>query len=142
MSNKTRFSFELRRNVSTEKETLPIYDKFKSNRSSPFYQMPYTKIFIAAMALGIKKQSPLPLKTKNPNVYCDAFTDEEKWIMIAQFMKDNPKLGVKALFEPDAILDLAEKYANGGIKYLDIMYEETSEPIDELEDKLREYLPK
>ena len=53
-----------------------------------------------------------------------------------------PKLGVKALFEPDAILDLAEKYANGGINYLDIIYEETTEPIDELEDKLREYIPK
>ena len=57
-------------------------------------------------------------------------------------MKDNPKLGVKALFEPEAILDLAEEYANTGIKYLDLIYEETTEPIDALEDKLREYIPK
>ena len=55
-------------------------------------------------------------------------------------MKKNPKLGVKALFEPDAILDLAEEYANGGIKYLDIIYESTTEPIDALEDNLRQYL--
>jgi CO dehydrogenase/acetyl-CoA synthase gamma subunit (corrinoid Fe-S protein) len=102
--------------------------------------MPYTKSFIAAMAIGIKKGAHPKLKEKNPNVYCDAFTDEEKWMMIALFMKENPKLGVKALFEPDAILDLAEEYANGGIKYLDIIYEETTEPIDALEDDLRKYL--
>ena len=30
-------------------------------------------------------------------------------------MKKNPKMGVKALFEPDAILDLAEEYANAGL---------------------------
>ena len=142
MTTKKQFNFELRRNVSTEKDSLSIYDKFKTNHASPFYNMPYTKIFIAAMAIGIKKGTPLELKSKNPNVYCDAFTDEEKWMMIAQFMKDNPKLGVKALFEPEAILDLAEEYANTGIKYLDLIYEETTEPIDALEDKLREYIPK
>ena len=140
MSNKTQFEFDLRRNVSTEKANIAIYDKLKSNAHSPFYQMPYTKSFIAAMAIGIKKGAHPKLKEKNPNVYCEAFTDEEKWMMIAQFMKENPKLGVKALFEPDAILDLAEEYANGGIKYLDIIYESTTEPIDALEDNLRQYL--
>ena len=140
MSERPQFEFKLRRNVSTEKANHTIYDKFKSNAHSPFYQMPYTKSFIAAMAIGIKKGAHPKLKEKNPNVYCDAFTDEEKWMMIALFMKENPKLGVKALFEPDAILDLAEEYANGGIKYLDIIYEETTEPIDALEDDLRKYL--
>ena len=140
MANPPRFKFELRRNVSTEKANIAIYDKLKSNAHSPFYQMPYTKSFIVAMAIGIKKDARLKLKEKNPNVYCEAFTDEEKWMMIAQFMKENPKLGVKALFEPDAILDLAEEYANGGIKYLDIIYEETTEPMDALEDDLRKYL--
>ncbi len=140
MSEQPQFKFDLRRNVSTEKANIAIYDKLKSNAHSPFYQMPYTKSFIAAMAIGIKKGAHTKLKEKNPNVYCDAFTDEEKWMMIALFMKENPKLGVKALFEPDAILDLAEEYANGGIKYLDIIYEETTEPIDALEDDLRKYL--
>jgi len=140
LSDKPQFEFDLRRNVSTEKANIAIYDKLKSNAHSPFYQMPYTKSFIAAMAIGIKKDAHPKLKEKNPNVYCDAFTDEEKWMMIALFMKENPKLGVKALFEPDAILDLAEEYANGGIKYLDIIYEETTEPIDALEDDLRKYL--
>ena len=140
MSERPQFEFKLRRNVSTEKANLAIYDKLKSSAHSPFYQMAYTKSFIAAMSIGIKKDSRPKLKEKNPNVYCEAFTDEEKWMMIAQFMKENPKLGVKALFEPDAILDLAEEYANGGIKYLDIIYESTTEPIDALEDDLRQYL--
>ena len=78
MSEKPQFEFKLRRNVSTEKSNLAIYDKLKSNAHSPFYQMPYTKSFIAAMAIGIKKGAHPKLKEKNPNVYCEAFTDEEK----------------------------------------------------------------
>ena len=92
------------------------------------------------MALGIGKNSDPELKDKVAQISCDAFTIEEKWMIIAAFMKKNPKLGVKALFEPDAILDLAEKYSNGGIKYLDIIYEESTEPVDRLEDELRKYL--
>ena len=140
MSKEPRFKFELRRNVSYSKENAAIYDKLKSNSASPFYQLPMTKIFVSAMALGIRKNSDISLKDKVPQISCEAFTDEEKWMIIAAFMKKNPELGVKALFEPDAILDLAEKYANAGIKYLDIIYEETTEPIDRLEDELRKYL--
>ena len=140
MSKEPRFKFELRRNVSYSKENAAIYDKLKSNSASPFYQLPMTKIFVSAMALGIRKNSDISLKDKVPQISCEAFTDEEKWMIIAAFMKKNPKLGVKALFEPDAILDLAEEYANAGIKYLDIIYEESTEPIDALEDELRKYL--
>ena len=140
MSKEQRFKFELRRNVSYSKENAAIYDKLKSNSASPFHTLPMTKIFINAMALGIRKNSHLELKDKVPQISCEAFTDEEKWMIIAAFMKKNPKLGVKALFEPDAILDLAEEYANAGIKYLDIIYEESTEPIDALEDELRKYL--
>ena len=91
-------------------------------------------------AVSVLKNRVLELKDKIPQISCEAFTDEEKWMIIAAFMKKNPKLGVKALFEPDAILDLAEEYANAGIKYLDIIYEESTEPIDALEDELRKYL--
>ena len=77
---------------------------------------------------------------KVPNILVDAFTDIEKWMIYAQFMKENPKLGVKSLFEPDAMLDLAEKYANGGIEKLNKIYEETSNPLDALEDELRKHL--
>ena len=140
MTNPSRFKFELRRNVSYSKENAAIYDKLKSNSASFFHTLPMTKIFVSAMALGIRKNSDPELKDKVPQISCEAFTDEDKWMMIAAFMKKNPKLGVKALFEPDAILDLAEKYANGGIKYLDIIYEESTEPVDRLEDELRKYL--
>ena len=140
MSKEPRFKFELRRNVSYSKENAAIYDKLKSNSASPFHTLPMTKIFVSAMALGIRKNSDLELKDKVPQISCEAFTGEEKWMIIAAFMKKNPKLGVKALFEPDAILDLAEEYANAGIKYLNMIYEESTEPIDALEDELRKYL--
>ena len=92
------------------------------------------------MALGLARAHKTPLKKKVPNIYTDAWTDEEKWIIISAFMKEKPKLGVKALFESNEILDFAEEYANAGIKYLDLLYEQSTEPLDELENELRDHL--
>jgi len=140
MSSKDPYEFEFRRQVSFDKDNSAIYDKLKSNSKSFFYQSTFAKIFITAMALGLARAHKTPLKKKVPNVYTDVWTDEEKWIIISAFMKENPKLGVKALFEPNEILDLAEEYANAGIKYLDLLYEQSTEPLDELENELRDHL--
>ena len=140
MSSKDPYEFEFRRQVSFDKDNSAIYDKLKSNSKSFFYQSTMAKIFITAMALGLAKDHKTELKKKIPNVYTDVWTDEEKWIIISAFMNEKPKLGVKALFEPNGILDLAEEYANAGIKYLDLLYEQSTEPLDELEAELRKHL--
>ena len=140
MSSKDPYEFDFRRQVSFDKDNAAIYDKLKSNSKSFFYQSTMAKIFITAMALGLAKDHKTELKKKIPNVYTDVWTDEEKWIIISAFMNEKPKLGVKALFEPNGILDLAEEYANAGIKYLDLLYEQSTEPLDELEAELRKHL--
>lgn len=134
------FHFEFRRAVSYDKENGSIYDKLKINSKSFFYQSTMAKIFITAMAVGISKDHRITLKNKVPNIHTDVFTDDEKWMIIAAFMNERSELGEKALFEPDAILDLAEEYANAGIKHLDLLYEESTEPLDELENELRAHL--
>ena len=134
MSSKDPYEFDFRRQVSFDKDNAAIYDKLKSNSKSFFYQSTFAKIFITAMALGLAKDHKTELKKKIPNVYTDVWTDEEKWIIISAFMN------VKALFEPNGILDLAEEYANAGIKYLDLLYEQSTEPLDELEAELRKHL--
>ena len=140
MSSKDPYEFDFRRQVSFDKDNAAIYDKLKSNSKSFFYQSTMAKIFITAMALGLARDHKTPLKKKVPNIYTDAWTDEEKWIIISAFMKEKPKLGVKALFESNEILDFAEEYANAGIKYLDLLYEQSTEPLDELENELRDHL--
>ena len=140
MSSKDPYEFEFRRQVSFDKDNSAIYDKLKSVSKSFFYQSTFAKIFITAMALGLARAHRTPLKKKIPNIYTDVWTDEEKWIIISAFMKEKPKLGVKALFEPNEILDLAEEYANGGLQSLWDIYNSTVEPVEELEKEFRKYL--
>lgn len=133
------FGFEEKR-LAMDDENVKTYSDLKFQKKSAFYKFEYTKIFIAAMALGFKKNHKTKLKKRVPNIHGSAFSKEEKWLMISLFMNEHNDLGVKSLFEPDAILELAEQYANGGIKYLATMYSDTEEPLDELETEFRNNL--
>ena len=133
------FDFASKR-LSYGEENQEYYQTLKRISKSPFYQAEMTRIFIAAMALGYKKGLMKKLKKKENALHGPTFTTQEKWLMISLYMKENPKAGVSALFEPDAICNLAEEYANGGIKPLWDIYELTSEPVDELEKEFRKYL--
>jgi len=44
------------------------------------------------------------------------------------------------LWEPEQILKNAEEYANGGIKFLKMIYEDSEEPLEALEEEFRKYL--
>ena len=133
------FDFQNRR-LSYGDENKEMYTTLTRVMKSPFYQANYTKIFIAAMSLGYKKDSKKKLKKRENALHGTSFTPEEKWLMISLYMKNNTKLGVHALFNPDDIFNLAEEYANGGIEFLYNIYNATSEPVDELEKEFRKYL--
>ena len=141
MSDKPfNFDFASRR-LSYGDENKEIYQTLTRVQKSPFYQAYMTKIFIAAMSLGYKKGLKKKLKKKENALHGNSFTDQEKWLIISLYMKENKHdPPVNALFEPDAICNLAEEYANGGIKPLWDIYELTSEPVDELEKEFRKYL--
>ena len=133
------FGFEERR-IAMDEEHVKTYRDLKEQKKSPFYQFEYTKIFIAAMAIGFKKNHKVKLKKRVPNLHGNVFSKEEKWLMISLFMNEHNDLGVKSLFEPDAIFELVEQYANGGIKYLATMYSDSEEPLDDLETEFRNSL--
>ena len=141
MSKKTfDFDFASKR-LSYGEENQEYYQTLKRVSKSPFYQADMTKIFISAMALGYKKGLKKKLKKKENALHGNSFTDQEKWLIISLYMKENKHdPPINALFEPDAICNLAEEYANGGIKPLWDIYELTSEPVDELEKEFRKYL--
>ena len=140
MSKKTfDFDFASRR-LSYGEENKEIYSTLIRIQKSPFYQAQYTNIFIVAMALGYKKGLKKKLKKKESALHGPSFTPQEKWLMIALYMKKNTKHGVNVLFEPDEIFNLAEEYASGGIQSLWDIYNLTVEPVEELEKELRKYL--
>ena len=140
MSKKTfDFDFASRR-LSYGEENRDMYNTLTRIQKSPFHQDPYTKIFIAAMALGYKKGLKKKLKKRENALHGPSFTPQEKWLMIALYMKENTKHGVNVLFEPDEIFNLAEEYANGGLQSLWDIYNSTVEPVEELEKEFRKYL--
>ena len=140
MSKKTfDFDFASKR-LSYGEENQEYYQTLKRVSKSPFYQADMTKIFISAMALGYKKGLKKKLKKKENALHGPSFSPQEKWLMIALYMKENTKHGVNVLFEPDEIFNLAEEYASGGIQSLWDIYNSTVEPVEELEKELRKYL--
>ena len=140
MSKKTfDFDFASKR-LSYGEENQEYYQTLKRVSKSPFYNEDMTKIFISAMALGYKKGLKKKLKKREGALHGPSFTPQEKWLMIALYMKENTKHGVNVLFEPDEIFNLAEEYANGGLQSLWDIYNSTVEPVEELEKEFRKYL--
>ena len=133
------FDFASKR-LSYGEENQEYYQTLKRVSKSPFYNEDMTKIFISAMALGYKKGLKKKLKKRENALHGPSFTPQEKWLMIALYMKENTKHGVNVLFEPDEIFNLAEEYASGGIQSLWDIYNSTVEPVEELEKELRKYL--
>ena len=56
------------------------------------------------------------------------------------FFETHPKVGIDVLWEPDLILKNAEEYANGGMDFLKMLYDDSDEPLEALEDEFRKYL--
>lgn len=132
------FEFNFKKYASYDLENEPIYNKLKKVSDSFFFQRDMTNIFIAAMALGFHNNTPIPIKKPSNSIPTAVFTKKEKWLMISIYMKvKRPSLD--ALYEADDILKTAEDYANGGIKYLDLIYQGNSfeSPLENLEQEIR-----
>lgn len=140
MSQDETFEFKFKKYASYDEEYTDLYRDLKKVTKSFFFQKEMTNIFITAMAVGFKKNAHDPLKKPSNSIPTNVFTKEERWLMISLYMKTHPKMGVSALWEPEQILKNAEEYANGGIQYLKMIYEDSEEPLEALEEEFRKYL--
>ena len=140
MSNEEAYEFKFKKYASYDEKYSEFYKDLTKVTKSFFHGKNMTNIFIMAMALGFKKDAHPPLKKPSNSIPTEVFTKEEKWLMISLYFQTNPKLGVSALWEPEQILKNAEEYANGGIEYLKMLYDESSEPLEALEEEFRKYL--
>ncbi len=135
-----KFEFKFKKYAAYESDDQNIYNALKKSTDSFLYNEEFTKIFILAMALGYAKGCPKPLKTPNRNnIPTSVFTVDEKWMMIALYMATKNKK-LESLYEVDEILTNAEEYANGGLTHLWLMYKNSKNPVEDLEEEFRMYL--
>ena len=140
MSQDERYEFEFKKYASYDEPYSEFYKDLIKVTKSFFYNKQMSNIFIMAMALGFKKDARNPLKKPSNSIPTNVFTKEEKWLMISVYFKTHPKEGVSALWEPGEILKNAEEFSNGGIQYLKMMYDDSDEPLEALEEEFRKYL--
>jgi hypothetical protein len=140
MSQDEAYDFKFKKYASYDEEYSNFYKDLIKVTKSFFYNKLMTNIFITAMALGFKKDTHNPIKKPSNSIPTAVFTKEEKWLMISLYFKTHPKAGVSELWEPEQILKNAEEYSNGGIQYLKMIYDNSDEPLEALEEEFRKYL--
>lgn len=140
MNQDEPYDFKFKKYASYDEEHSGFYKDLIKVTKSFFYGKNMTNIFITAMALGYKKDSHAPVKKPSNTIPTAVFTKEERWLMISLYYITHPKAGVDALWEPEQILKNAEEYANGGIKFLQMIYQDSEEPLEALEEEFRKYL--
>jgi hypothetical protein len=140
MSQEDPYEFKFKKYASFDEENADFYRDLIKVTKSFFYNKNMTNIFITAMALGFTKDIHHKVKKPSNSIPTAVFTKEEKWLMISLYYKIHPKATVADLWQPEEILQNAEEYANGGIKFLKMIYEESEEPLEALEEEFRKYL--
>jgi len=136
-----KLEFKFKKNASYDLDNESIYNNLKKVSGSFFYQKEMTNIFITAMAIGFLRNNPIAIKSPSNSIPTAVFTKQEKWMMIAVYMATK-RAKVDALYEPDDILKTSEEFANGGIKYVDLIYKGGSfdDPLEQLEHEFRALL--
>jgi len=135
-----KFEFKFKKFAAYEKGDGDIYNSLKKSTDSFLYKEEFTKIFTLAMVLGYSKGEPKPLKDpERSNIPTSVFTTDEKWLMISIYMAIKNKK-IDALYDANEILNNAEEYANAGLPHLWILYKNSKNPVEDLEEEFRMYL--
>ncbi len=144
MSNNTpleKFEFKFKKFITIDEDVQEQYNDLKKSKDSFMYGEEFTKIFILAMTLGYRKGDPKEItKPLRNNIPSGVLTTDEKWMMISLYIATKNKK-LEAIYDADEILSNAEKYANGGFKYLWNIYKNQSgNSVESLEEEFRQYL--
>lgn len=118
-------------------ENKELYEKLTREKGSPFFGREYREIFMVAMALGFKNKSMIPLKKKIPQIPLRAFSTEEKWVI--KFIAIKEEKNIEILSNLKKAYNIAEEYANGGLKILsEMVFAHTTNFDEVLEEELRQ----
>ena len=88
-----------------------------AERSSIFYNKRQIDIFLLAMAIGKMRNAKKAIRSPSQSIRRDALDEQEVWLMCCVALSDDDA-GLNTLADPKKILKTCEEYANGGIKIL------------------------
>ena len=91
-------------------------DLIKDDGNSIFAGLTMADVFIYAMALGVKHNTPKPLTKRIPYMPPEAFSENMRWLMRSVAILDSEDLEI--FIDHSKVVKIAETFANGGMQYL------------------------
>lgn len=108
---------------------------------SPFYKKDMKDVFIFAMAIGYRRNKRKELEKKKDIADVDVFKEPEKLLIKSIAVKTEGK--VEVLMDDAKAIEVAEKFANGGIDTLyEWVFKSKEPPVKLLDKKITELVKK
>ena len=132
--------------VAYDKNDQEFYASLVAEDSSSIFKnRTRVDVFMYAMALGFNAKKRLPLEKKAANLNPSAISGEMRWLMRSVAVADTEDLDIIVKDHHTKVLEIAEEYANAGIKILREMIERStleSENESEFQSALYEQIKK
>ena len=113
--------------VAYDKGDQEFYSSLVAEDSSSiFKKKERVDVFMYAMALGFNAKKRLPLVKRVPNLNPSAISGEERWLMRSIAVADTEDLDIIIKDHHTKVIEIAEEYANAGIKILREMIERST----------------
>lgn len=124
------------RDLDVDVANHELFEKLKDYERSPFYGRTMKDIFIFAMSLGYAEGTRKRLSKRKGSIPRATLTDDDEWLIRIIAIAEDKALEV--LFDETKVFQIAEEYANGGIRLLANMVMEAGpgDPAKNLESKL------
>ena len=132
--------------VAYDKKDQEFYKSLVAEDSpSIFKNRTRVDVFMYALALGFNAKKRLPLEKKAANLNPSAISGDMRWLMRSVAVADAENLDIIVKDHHTKVIEIAEEYANAGIKILREMIEKStleSEKEAEFQSALYEQIKK
>ena len=113
--------------VAYDKNDQEFYASLVAEDSSSIFKnRTRVDVFMYAMALGFNAKKRLPLEKKAANLNPSAISGEMRWLMRSVAVADTEDLDIIIKDHHTKVIEIAEEYANAGIKILHEMIERST----------------
>lgn len=104
------------RDLDVDLANHELFEKLKNYERSPFYGRTMKDIFIFAMSVGFSEQARKRLSKRKGTIPTATLTDDDDWLIRTIAIAEEKTLDI--LFDEMKVYEIAEEYANGGIRLL------------------------
>ena len=104
------------RDLDVDVANHELFEKLKNYERSPFYGRTMKDIFIFAMSVGFAESARKRLSKRKGTIPRATLTDDDDWLIRTIAIAEEKTLDI--LFNETKVYEIAEEYANGGIRLL------------------------